>query len=225
MAEDTKTEEAKQARIAAEKAQEEKRAAEIEAQQKKVSSSVQETGDAATQGIVGTAKGATTKGAELASDAGNWFTGLLKTGGDHIKGLFKSPSGLGVAGIVGGGFLAWIIGEAFGGGGLFGMILSLMLAIPLAIAGRDFAEGHLAPALQRNAGSSPEKSPEITQGPVPEHARTTTLENPNTQEIAEAARRQADQALRGNTGRFDQSQQASLLPPSTNAPSQIRMRT
>ncbi len=221
----TETEAAKQARIAAEKAQAEKRTAEIEAQKKAAESSVKKSDDTATNTLADTAQDLTKKAGNAASDAGNWFSDMFSNGSKGLKEFFKNTSGWGVAGIAGGALLAWTIGEAFGGGGLFGMIVSLMLMPFLAILGRDFAQNNLAPAVQQAHGQSPERSPSLTQGPVPEHTQTASLENSNTQEIAEAARRQADVLVRGNTVRIVESQQESLPPRLPHASPPARMLT
>jgi hypothetical protein len=58
---------------------------------------------------------------------------------DKLTGLFEDfdwKKGLGMAG---GGVLAWLISSMFGGGGWMGTIVFALLAIPMAIMGKDMA--------------------------------------------------------------------------------------
>lgn len=90
-------------------------------------------------------------GTATAEGAGNIFTGAT----DWFKKTFENTSGWQIGGMVLGGLLAWVIGNAFGNGGLLGMIISAVLVVPMAIAGRDLLSGFGQPTERRSQGPQP----------------------------------------------------------------------
>ena len=113
-------------------------------------------------------------GGAAAYDGASNFLGKA---GDWFK---KNTENLGpwqIAGMAAGGLLAWTIGNAFGGGGILGMVISAMLALYMVDAGRNmfssFDTGRQAaaqPGLQI-ARSGPEHLRQHQRNYLPEDSR------------------------------------------------------
>lgn len=94
-------------------------------------------------------------GATLAERAGNIFTGVTDWA--------KNKTGWEWAGIAAGGLLAWVIGNAFGGGGILGMIISAMLIVPMAIGGSNMFNSFGSGA--QSASQSNQRQPQRSASP------------------------------------------------------------
>ncbi len=69
----------------------------------------------------------------VAKNTGDFLSDLWAKAKNGVKDL----SAWEIGGMAGGALLAWVIGNAFGGGGILGTVISALLVIPMAMGGRD----------------------------------------------------------------------------------------
>lgn len=143
----------------------------------------------ATAGQPNTGQRAVTATQGAGSTAGaavsNVFTGF----GNWVKERYNNGTGWELAGMAAGGMLAWVIGNAFGGGGILGMVISAFLALGMIEGGRQLFSGFNSDTPRQAQNRVPQQGP--SRGPVqqPQQAPST-----RTSSLAEAPERMLAEA-------------------------------
>lgn len=120
------------------------------------------TAEAAAGGAEAAAPTALETGVEAADGAGNWAQRMGENFSAWWSDFTRDMTGWDVAGLVGAGAIMWIIGNAFGGGGLLGLVISTML-MGFVVANNGDIGRDLGGVLQNmfGAGDSPSREASV----------------------------------------------------------------
>lgn len=121
--------------------------------------------------------GAQNLGSTVGTTASNVFTGF----GNWVRERYNNGTGWELAGMAAGGMLAWVIGNAFGGGGILGMVISAFLALGMIEGGRQLFSGFNSDAPRQSNGRVSQQAPSRVQAQQPQRAPST-----RTSSLAEA---------------------------------------
>lgn len=164
--------------------------------------------DATTSGV----SAAGTRMNELGKDAGDWWNSFT-TGMDGWD-----VAGTGIVAILG-----WLIGNAFGGGGLMGLIIGGMLVIGLSTMGNGQLGKNIGEMLRGEPNANllngpevalkPEIAPETRVEAAPEKVPTTDRPPIPAAAIDEYIRGMADQATQGTNFTTAALDSPLMLPP------------
>lgn len=131
-----------------------------------------------------------------ADNAGSWAQRQGENLSNWWSGFTEDMTGWDAAGIIGVGLIMWVLGNAFGGGGLLGLVISTML-MGFVVANNGQIGRDLGGVLQNMFGGedSPQREASVQPQRQPEVAQETPAVAPAAAALDPVSLRAADEAV------------------------------